>query len=511
MKFYYLKRSVWNYSQYKNAMLIIKDTWDDWFRFETNNVLKYVDSKGGIHDIGYVKIAQLGMRDDQRSANIPEEFDRLSEDFFSLGQSDYYYSNISSLGDDLRNEILVALRDVAYDLTIFNRVKSLSVMTNSLMREVSYFTIKEQFSRIAKGSARLTRYEIEYTYPNKDKDNVVLSFNVEPESFPPTNIHVVIGRNNVGKTYFIKNFISAAYLPDKKEEVGILRSSNSSTGRLRNARSQAFANILCVSFSPFDNYSELISAVEQSSISANEMPFKYIGLTTDNLHDELIRKFIEGINNCKKSQRKLDLLGHALDILETDPIFEKSNIKDLLVRSTEKQDESNSSITKDIFVKLSSGHQVIVLTLVQIVDNITERSLVVLDEPENHLHPPLLAAFIRALSELLIDRNGVAIIATHSPVVLQEVPKSCVWKINRNGREVCVSRLEIESFGATIGALTREVFGLEVRKSGFHKMLLEEVEKGLTYEEIIQNFNNELGDEAVALLRTLIMLREDKK
>ena len=94
MKFYYLKRSGWNYSQYKNAMLIIKDTWDDWFRFETNNVLKYVDSKGGILDIGYVKIAQLGMRDDQRSANIPEEFDRLSEDFFSLGQSDYYYSNI---------------------------------------------------------------------------------------------------------------------------------------------------------------------------------------------------------------------------------------------------------------------------------------------------------------------------------------------------------------------------------------------------------------------------------
>ena len=27
-----------------------------------------------------------------------------------------------------------------------------SDMTNSLMREVSYFTIKEQFSRIAKGS-----------------------------------------------------------------------------------------------------------------------------------------------------------------------------------------------------------------------------------------------------------------------------------------------------------------------------------------------------------------------
>ena len=54
------------------------------------------------------------------------------------------------------------------------------------------------------------------------------------------------------------------------------------------------------------------------------------------------------------------------------------------------------------------------------------------------------------------------------------MPKSCVWKINRNGSEVRADRLEIESFGATIGALTREVFGLEVRQSGFHKMLIDE-------------------------------------
>ena len=135
----------------------------------------------------------------------------------------------------------------------------------------------------------------------------------------------------------------------------------------------------------------------------------------------------------------------------------------------------------------------------------------ILDEPENHLHPPLLAAFIRALSELLISYNGVALIATHSPVILQEVPRKCAWKLNRNGNEVTVSRLEIESFGATIGALTREVFGLEVRQSGFHKMLCDEVNKGLDYSEIKDLFHNELGDEALALLRTLLALRDEDK
>jgi predicted ATP-dependent endonuclease of OLD family len=96
-----------------------------------------------------------------------------------------------------------------------------------------------------------------------------------------------------------------------------------------------------------------------------------------------------------------------------------------------------------------------------------------LDEPEAHLHPPLLSAFIRALSDLLVNRNGVAIIATHSPVVLQEVPKICVWKIWRNGREVVVERPEIETFAENVGILTRKVFGLEVANSGFHKLLSE--------------------------------------
>jgi predicted ATP-dependent endonuclease of OLD family len=148
------------------------------------------------------------------------------------------------------------------------------------------------------------------------------------------------------------------------------------------------------------------------------------------------------------------------------------------------------------------------LQLLSMGEFIGPNHMLIWDEPENHLHPPLLAAFIRALSELLINYNGVALIATHSPVILQEVPKSCVWKITRNGSEVTPSRLENESFGATIGALTREVFELEIRQSGFHKLLENEVNKGMSYEAIKKLFNNELGDEALALIRTLILLRD---
>lgn len=113
-----------------------------------------------------------------------------------------------------------------------------------------------------------------------------------------------------------------------------------------------------------------------------------------------------------------------------------------------------------LFGRLSSGHKIVLLTITRLVETVEERSLVLIDEPETHLHPPLLSAFVRSLSGLLINRNGVAIIATHSPVVLQEVPRSCVWKVRRSGRVTEVERPEIETFGENVGILTREVFGL---------------------------------------------------
>lgn len=496
----------------RNVIVLIRDNWDDWFRFETKFNLLYISDLGKYESLGNIKIGQKGMADGQRSPQIPDTFTQLPVDCFSLGQSDYYYDALNQRGDDFRIEILSALRDIAYDNSLYAKVRKLDVTRISLMRDVSDFMIQRQFSRIAKGSARLTKYKIEYTYPqNGEEDPTTLVFSVTPESNPPTNIQVIIGRNNVGKTYLIKNIIKSIYFPDEREKYGRLRSSNDNTGRLVSSRTQAFANILCVSFSPFDNYDEILKLTEKRTAT----PFRYIGLTSDDLYGTLKRNFVSSLEKCMSSDRKVQLLSNALITLETDPVFERSNIKELLpsddANNNKKTIEETKKHAETLFSKLSSGHQVIVLTLVQLIEKITERTLVILDEPENHLHPPLLSAFVRALSELLIDRNGVALIATHSPVILQEVPKSCVWKINRIGREVTADRLEIESFGATIGALTREVFGLEVRQSGFHKMIIDELRKRKSYNDIISDFNNELGDEARALLQTLVSLNSEEQ
>lgn len=134
-----------------------------------------------------------------------------------------------------------------------------------------------------------------------------------------------------------------------------------------------------------------------------------------------------------------------------------------------------------------------------------------MDEPESHLHPPLLSAFVRALSDLLHDQNGLAIMATHSPVVLQEIPSSCVWKIYRVGKNITVDRPKIETFAENVGLLTSEVFSLEVERSGFHNLLIKSVESGKTYEEIVSDYNSQLGFEGRAILKALIANRDREK
>jgi hypothetical protein len=195
-------------------------------------------------------------------------------------------------------------------------------------------------------------------------------------------------------------------------------------------------------------------------------------------------------------------------MLESDPIFKDAQVASLAPSDEEGGSEVGSS-TNDIFSRLSSGHKIVLLTITRLVETVAERTLVLLDEPEAHLHPPLLSAFIRALSDLLINRNGVAIVATHSPVILQEVPRSCVWKLRRSGSISVAERPEIETFGENVGVLTREVFGLEVTDSGFHRLLAESVVGTQTYEQVLTRFNGELGGEARAIVMGLLAVRDE--
>ncbi|MCA0906264.1 ATP-binding protein [Ruegeria marisrubri] len=494
----------------KNRVLLREDNWDDWFKFNTMYSLSYFDREGNENLIGSVKIGQFGMQSDQRRADIPTDFDFLDERFFSLGQDDSYYIDLNEQGEEVRDRVLDGLNDVARNEDIFTRSLDEKVTGTSLLRGPSVATVRGQFRRIANGGARLTDYHFSYTAPRRrgsKSEPVHLDFSIEPESLPPTNIHVLIGRNGVGKTYLLNNMVQCLLSEDEDIRFGTF--DNTEDDIL--GEQEFFARLVSVSFSAFDTFEPLPIRQDKSK----GLQFTYIGLRNQSKDgeerppkspDNLATDFANSVLTCRQGTR-LSRWRRALELLEADPIFKAAEISDLA-----SDDLPTDDIKKDArsrYGKLSSGHKIVLLTITRLVETVEEKTLVLLDEPEAHLHPPLLSAFVRALSDLLINRNGVALIATHSPVVLQEVPKGCVWMIRRVGSVVNGERPSIETFGENVGVLTREVFGLEVAETGFHRMLREAVEEEYDYEDVVDRFSGALGGEARALVRALFSTKDE--
>jgi hypothetical protein len=70
-------------------------------------------------------------------------------------------------------------------------------------RSVGLSSVKGQFPRVLAGGAPLTGFSFSYKAPalaDPSEDPLKLEFEVTPDATPPTNIHVIIGRNGVGKT-----------------------------------------------------------------------------------------------------------------------------------------------------------------------------------------------------------------------------------------------------------------------------------------------------------------------
>ena len=493
-----------------DCMVLHMSDWDDWFQWSTQYWLQYFDSENTEHDIGSVKIASLEM-EGARRADLPDTFVQLDKQFFSVGQSEDYYANLNKLGSTIREAVLTALQDVAFNPERIEELVNFGVFSRSLLRSVPRDILQGRFTRLARGDARLTTYKFSYTPPEGFDDPGAMSpltFAVVPHSEPPTNIHVFVGRNGVGKTRYLK-LIQMALIHDNGPVVGLLAadSDNEDTG--------LFANLISVSFSAFDPFDDL--PVPPSTFDG--VSFSYVGLKKRDEKDEnkwstfpktvqeLTQEFVTSLQKIRKVG-VLERWREAIEILQSDPVFKETDIASLAEEAF--SDSTGWKTTAhSVFLRLSSGHKIVLLTITRLVEDVAERTLVLLDEPESHLHPPLLSAFVRSLSDLLIKRNGVAIVATHSPVVLQEVPKNCVWKLWRVGKATTAERPDIETFGENVGVLTREVFGLEVTQSGFHKMVSEVARETGDYDEVVAKFGGQLGGEARTIARTQTIKRDN--
>ena len=429
----------------RNTAFLIIDNWDD-FSFETTFALVVFDEQGNRKDIGVVKIGFKNQKERSETREfIPNSFQQLGEEFFSLGQELDYYQNIRrELTKERGDEVLHGLKDIVLSPEAYKLAENEHVFGSSLLRSVSLATIKGQFKRLLDGGVPLTDFNFRYTKPQTDKySGIELKFRIESESKPSTNIHALIGRNGAGKTMLLNDMIAS-----------IINYALDTTGTFfetrygdRQISEDYFSRLVFVSFSAFDAFNP---PHEQPDPSLGTC-YYYVGLkkiggdsgkSELKTLDELRKEFSESLALCLSQTGKKSRWLKAISTLESDENFAEIGLEQLTKTKGSKREEAAYSLIS----RMSSGHALVLLSITRLVETVEEKTLVLIDEPESHLHPPLLSAFIRALSELLFDRNGVAIIATHSPVVLQEVPRSCVWKITRSGLALSTSRPETENF-----------------------------------------------------------------
>jgi predicted ATPase len=499
----------------RGAVQLTPTNWDDWFDFATLYQAAYVGTNGDRHEIGGVKIGEFGLigrsaKDYQgergyRQPTLPSRFERIGDQHFSLGQDTSYYENLTEIGPEFREEYLRAMNDIALNKHLLARAETEEVTRVSLLRDVPLQTVRDQFGRLAVGQPRLTAYDFKFAINRRTKNPCRLTFEVVPNSRPPTNIHVLIGRNGVGKSWTL-NGIATSIVEGSRQQAP-------DPFETKSQQWQQLSNLVSVSFSAFDSF----TPISESRDRTKGLTYHYVGLrkkrskvTPDAPVAEtkdpaqLSREMTLAAKTCLVGARR-NRWRQALRILEGDPIFASLGLVELIDSSFD--DDEVTEGLPGIFKKLSSGHKIVLLTITKLVETVEEKSLVLLDEPESHLHPPLLSAFVRALSDLLTDRNGLAIVASHSPVVLQEVPKSCVWKLQRFGNIVSAERPTIETFGENVGTLTDDVFGLEVNATGFHTMLAEAASQTINYQTALDMFDGELGAEGRAILRAMITAR----
>lgn len=498
----------------KRCVYLRTDYWDDWRKYRTMFTLHVIDAAGHVHDIGSVKIGQAGLRPGaavepgQRAPELPSEFDSLDHGFFSLGQGEDYYAALGQLDDGLGREVFKGLRDCAHDLSLFDAYLNEYVMEESLLRDVSRQTVRSRFHRLSVGNAQLTKFQFEFTLRHPQGiDPPLMSFDVIPESNPPSNVHVLIGRNGVGKTNCMRQLALTL--------LGRADTEGNPFGQVAlipvDGEEWAFSGLVMVSFSAFDAFD--LQPAPQDTIPAHQVGLRHHvevaadGPSSDNERTELSKDFRQSLERCRQGLRAARWQ-RAIEMLEVDDLFAEAQISALLGLLGDDIDDWRRR-AEDLFERLSSGHAIVLLTITRLVELVDEKTLVLLDEPEGHLHPPLLSAFVRCLSDLLVQRNGVAIVATHSPVVLQEVPRSAAWKLRRSRAVSVVERPTIETFGENISLLTREVFGLEVTRSGYHSLLANVIEAGGTYEDVLNHFDQQLGQEARAIVRSLIAARDE--
>lgn len=459
------------------------DNWDD-FSNKTLFHLYLFKSSTENYKIGDVKIMH---KDNQTTKDvIPNQFTELNEsEFCSLGQDLQFYTNLKDYLPEQYQEVLDALNDAATNQGSADIFENTRGFKNSLLRWSEAEKVFRQARFILNNIPINDPYK--FTYSCKVDSAEIehsVEFNFKENEILPHRIIGIIGKNGTGKTQYLSK-LAVALSGQNRHEKGL--------GSFIPHR-PPFTKVIAVSYSAFDKF---VRPKNNRSFS-----YKYCGLKDDkgflnqtkliDIYAESVIK-IEGLNRQRQWYQVLSKIIQIdlLDIFYSE-LFENKSFE---------------VFTQKGKALLSSGQSILMYVITEIIANIKEESLILFDEPEMHLHPNAIANLIRMLHALLEINNSYAILATHSPIIVQEIPSDYVYVFERFENTPIVRKLDIECFGENISTITQNVFDtIEVK--GTYKDFLEKISQEKSFDEVLDLFNGRLSFNASTFLKGIYNRRE---
>lgn len=469
----------------RSIFIITTNNWDDYSHKVTFD-LSYVDENGEKIPVGPLKILQLKSTDSRpievlKRTTIPSKFSELGPDYISLGQDDDYYQAIHRLLGNRADSVLEALRDIAWQPALSIPFEPTSAFRNALMRENGAHRARRFGKAWAQGEPVQEKFSFSYCGEIEGADqSVEVNFDFDEYDDLPGRVVGIIGRNAVGKTRFL------AKLGEDLAQTSRTSAEKIAERELRfpNGR-PLFTRILAISYSAFDRF--------KRPAPNNASSYVYCGIRNEK--GGLSRAYL--LEAYRSNQQRIRNLGREDDWSKYMQIILGDQSQDLAaslhaeIGSPNSEDEGLSL--------LSSGQAILCHFATALLAWIQPNTIILFDEPETHLHPNAVASLFLVLAKVLNKYDSYAVVATHSPVVIQEIPAKRVVVFNREGNLTTADELPIESFGESVSELTRHVFET-IQVDSLYRRTLKKLAKKESLDSVIKRFPLGLSLSAEAYL-----------
>lgn len=321
-------------------------------------------------------------------------------------------------------------------------------------------------------------YSFDYYFTPIYNKKVTAIWNVNLEYGCPSykRTYSVIGENGVGKTQLMANMVKELISEELKDM----------------SRKPLISSVMVICSSKFDAYNEI--ETDQAKIPTVIWDVVQTDNTLEHLVSAINEIIVRGtyyVNGemLTMSERYLKLLCSHLGNSVGGIIDIKEKKEDYVV--VERQVILNRPRLEEVVKELSTGQLQILSLITYICANVHLNSLIVIDEPEVHLHPRLITNFVKTLNELLESFDSYAIIATHSPLVVRECVQKNVYMMVRSKDNIpTIGSVAFNTFGEDLSLLYQNIFGCDERDSYFYKTVEERAQNihNSSYEKVMDDF-----------------------